>query len=60
MLSEWTGMLSEPSDVNSVFSSFYKKFNKLVNKHAPMKTISNHKPQNSSPNHGSLKVCENR
>ena len=26
--------------VNSVFSSFYNKFNKLIKNHAPMKTIS--------------------
>ena len=32
---------NESSDVNNVFSSFYNKFNKLVNKHAPMETISN-------------------
>ena len=30
-------------DVNSVFSSFCNKFNKLINKHAPMKTISKRK-----------------
>ena len=38
----WNALFAnEPSDVNSVFSSFYNKFNKLVNKHAPMKTVSN-------------------
>ena len=39
---------SESSDVNKVFSSFYNKFNKLVNKHAPMKTISNRKAKQFS------------
>ena len=38
----WNALFAnESSDVNNVFSSFYNKFNKLVNKHAPMKTISN-------------------
>ena len=38
----WNALFaSESSDVNNVFSSFYNKFNKLVNKHAPIKTISN-------------------
>ena len=37
----WNALFSnESSDVNKVFSCFYNKFNKLVNKHAPMKTIS--------------------
>ena len=36
----WNALFSnEPSDANNIFSSFYNKFNKLVNKHAPMKTI---------------------
>ena len=40
----WNALFSnESSDVNNKFSSFYNKFNKLVNKHAPMKTISNRK-----------------
>ena len=30
-------------DVNSVFSSFYNEFNKLINKHAPMEKISERK-----------------
>ena len=35
----WNALFSnESSDANNVFSSFYNKFNKLVNKHAPMKT----------------------
>ena len=36
---DWNALF-ESSDVNNVFSSFYNKFNKLVNKHASMKTIS--------------------
>jgi len=40
----WNALFeNEPSDVNGVFASFYNKFNKLVNKHALMKTISNRK-----------------
>ena len=35
-------------NVNDLFSSFYNKFNKLVNKHAPMKTISNRKAKQLS------------
>ena len=38
----WNALFTnESSDVNNKFSSFYNKFNKLVNKHVPMKTISN-------------------
>lgn len=45
----WNALFSnESSDVNKVFSSFYNKFNKLVNKHAPMKTISNRKAKQFS------------
>ena len=45
----WNALFSnESSDVNNIFSSFYNKFNKLVNKHAPMKTISNRKPKQFS------------
>ena len=35
--------VNDSRDVNSVFSSFYNKFNKLINKHAPMEAISKHK-----------------
>lgn len=36
----WNALFSNgSSDANNIFSSFYNKFNKLVNKHAPMKTI---------------------
>ena len=35
--------VNDSRDVNSVFSSFHNKFNKLINKHAPMKTISKRK-----------------
>ena len=41
-------VLAESVDVNNLFSSFYNKFNKLVNKHAPMKTISNRKAKQLS------------
>ena len=37
---DWNAIVGTKSyDVNDLFSSFYNKFNKLVNKHAPMKTI---------------------
>ena len=36
-------IVNDSRDVNSVFSTFYNKFNKLINKHAPMKTISKRK-----------------
>ena len=53
---DWNALLDKKScDVDNLFSSFYNKFNKLINKHAPMKTIQTVK-QNSSPNHGLLKV----
>ena len=46
---DWNALLSEESlDVNNVFSSFYTKFNKIVNKHAPIKTISNRKAKQLS------------
>jgi len=34
--------------VDNLFSSFYNKFNKLINKHVPMKTISNRKAKQLS------------
>ena len=46
---DWSALFAnELNDVNSIFSSFYNKFNKLVNKHAPMKTISNRKAKQFS------------
>ena len=36
-------LVNDSRDVNSVFSTFYNKFIKLINKHAPMKTISKRK-----------------
>ena len=46
---DWSALFAnESNDVNSIFSSFYNKFNKLVNKHAPMKTISNRKAKQFS------------
>ena len=46
---DWSALsANESNDVNSIFSSFYNKFNKLVNKHAPMKTISDRKAKQFS------------
>ena len=46
---DWIALFAnESNDVNSIFSSFYNKFNKLVNKHAPMKTISNRRAKQFS------------
>ena len=40
----WNALfVNDSRDVNSVFSSFYNKCNKLINKHVPMKTISKRK-----------------
>ena len=40
---DWNAIVETKScdQVNDLFSPFYNKFNKLVNKQAPMKTISN-------------------
>ena len=35
-------------DADNFFSSFYNKFNKLISKHAPMKTMSNRKAKQLS------------
>ena len=41
---DWNAVLNnKPCDGDNLFSSFNNKFNKLVSKHAPMKTISNRK-----------------
>lgn len=41
---DWNDILStRGNDVDKLFSSFYKKFNKIVNKHAPLKTLSHRK-----------------
>ena len=46
---DWNALLNKkPCDADNVFSSFYNKFNKLINKHAPMKTISNRKAKQLS------------
>ena len=46
---DWNALLNKkPRDADNVFSSFYNKFNKLINKHAPMKTISNRKAKQLS------------
>ena len=34
--------------MNKLFSSFYKKYNTIVNKHAPMKTLFNRKAKQLS------------
>ena len=45
----WNALFaSESSDVKNVFFSFYNKFNKLMNKHARIKTISNRKAKQFS------------
>ena len=48
---EWSN--SSDNDANKSFTIFYKKINCLVNKHAPMKTLSKR-----SQNHGLPKVLE--
>ena len=47
---DWKALLlsTESLDVNNVFSSFYTKFNKIVNKHAPIKAICNRKAKQLS------------
>ena len=46
---DWKAIVEKNScDVNNLFSSFYNKFNKLVNNHAPMKIISNRKAKQLS------------
>ena len=46
---DWNAIVERKSfDVNDLFSPFYNKFNKLVNKQAPMKTISNRKAKQLS------------
>ena len=46
---DWNAIAeTKSSDVNELFSSFYNKFNKIVNKHAPMKAISKRKAKQLS------------
>ena len=45
---DWDETVSHCDDVNQSFSSFYNKFNKIVNKHAPMKIISKRKTKQLS------------
>ena len=46
---DWQAIVEKNScDVNNLFSSFYNKSNKLVNKHAPMKIISYRKAKQLS------------
>ena len=41
MLVNWHDLIqTRGDDVDILFSSFYSKFNKILNKHAPMKTLS--------------------
>ena len=45
---DWNALLDKkPCDVDNLFS-FYNKFNKLINKHAPKKTTSNRKAKQLS------------
>jgi len=44
---DWTALISNGS-VDKRFSSFYNKLNKLVNKHAPLKTVSKRKAKQLS------------
>ena len=38
---DWDEIIARGTDdINKIFSSFYNKLNKIVNKHAPFKTIS--------------------
>ena len=46
---QWDDILiNGQNDVNRMFSSFYNKFNKVVNKHAPIKKLSGHKAKELS------------
>ena len=47
---DWNALLNKkkPCYADNLFSSFYNKFNKLISKHAPMKTISNRKAKQLS------------
>ena len=45
----WNALLNKkPCDADNFFSSFYNKFNKLISKHAPMKTMSKRKAKQLS------------
>jgi hypothetical protein len=51
---DWDRMVANGNDnVNNLFSSFYNNFNKIVNKHAPIKKLSNRK-ENNYLSHGLL------
>ena len=46
---DWNALLNKRTcDADNLFSFFYNKFNKLINKHAPAKTISNRKAKQLS------------
>ena len=41
---DWDRIIANGNEnVNNLFSSFYNNFNKIVNKHAPIKKLSNRK-----------------
>ena len=41
-------LINGQNDVNKMFSSFYNEFNKVVNKHSPIKKLSGHKAKELS------------
>ena len=46
---DWDPIIANGANcVNKLFSSFYNKYNTIVNKHAPMKTLSNRKAKQLS------------
>ena len=46
---DWNALLNKkPRDADNLFSSLYITFNKLISKHARMKTISNRKAKQLS------------
>ena len=60
---DWDQIIANGANcVNKLFSSFYNKYNTIVSKHAPMKTLSNRKakqlskPRITSGNRAAIKV----
>lgn len=45
---KWSNFISSATNDIKMFSFFYKEFNKIVNKHAPMKTLSHRKAKQCS------------
>ena len=37
---DWDSFVAHDNDINKTFTTFYNRFNKIVNKHAPIKIIS--------------------